>query len=530
MPTEEMTEQTQEKSKNCVVAVDIGTQSIRAIAFDEKGEIKGIRKLEYEPYFSLRPGWAEKDPLDYWRSLCEVVQGLKEDVGDELWPCLRAVVVTALRDTAVCLDKKGNVVRPSILWLDQRMASGEPDLGKLGNFVINAAGMKDTLTILYRKAKSNWLIENEPETWKETDKYLQLSGFINYLLTGHYRDSNASQIGYIPFDYKNKVWETGKGLKSKLMGIEPSKLPEIVLPGNELGQVTGKAAEETGLPEGLPVIAGGSDKGCETLGVGCLDETMASISLGTTATIQTTTPRYYEAIRFLPPYPAVIPGYYNPEIQIFRGYWLISWFKKEFSKKEVIDAERMNIRPEELLNSRLEEVPPGCDGLVLQPLWSPGILAPKAKGTVIGFGDVHTHTHLYRAIIEGIGFSLYDGLGKVEKKSGKKVRTVAVSGGGSQSDAICQITADIFNRPVKRVHTHEASGLGAAILGMVGTGVYSTFQEALQNMVHYKDTFMPREKNAKLYQDLFHNVFIKIYPRLKGMFDEIQRITNYPQM
>ncbi len=519
------------RGEDYVLSIDIGTQSVRAIIFDSRGKIRGMRKLEYEAYFSPQPGWAEKEPMDYWHGMCEVIKGLREEEGgEEFWPFLRCMVVTALRDTAVCLDSEDNIVRPSILWLDQRMAAQKPNLKFPFNFAVKAIGMQETLNILYRKTKSNWLMENEPQNWERIARYPQVSGFINYFLTDNYLDSNASQIGYIPFDYKQKQWEGESGLKYKLMKVDRSKLPDIVEPGNILGHVTPWASAQTGVPEGLPVIAGGSDKGCETLGVGCLDETMASISLGTTATIQTTTRRYYEAIRFLPPYPAVIADSYNPEIQIFRGYWLISWFKREFSKKECIEAEHMDITPEELLNSRVEKVPPGCEGLVLHPLWSPGILAPKAKGSVIGFGDVHTHTHVYRAIIEGIGFSLFEGLQKIEKKSKTTVKTLAISGGGSQSDVICQITADIFNRPVKRIHTHEASGLGAAIIGMVGSGVYSTFEEALQQMVKYEDIFEPGPENVKIYQDLFKNVFVNIYPRLKGIYDEIQRITNYPQI
>lgn len=517
------------ESRAYILAIDIGTQSLRAIIFNAEGMIEGKQRIEYDPYSSPQPGWAEKDPNDYWRCLGKAVGALKKECAG-IWPLLSGIVVTALRDTPVCLDREGEVLRPAILWLDQRMAAGSPAFTFLETSAMKIVGMEESMKTLYRRAKSNWLMEKEPETWSETDKYLQISGYINYLLTGKFIDSEASQIGYIPFDYKQKAWQTKVNYKMKLMTIELSRLPDLVEPGAIIGEVTKKAAAETGLPSGLPVLAGGSDKGCETLGVGCLDETSACLSLGTTATIQTTTDRYYEAIRFLPPFPAVIPGCYNPEIQIYRGYWLISWFKKEFSKKEVTEAENLKITAEELLNRKLEDIPPGCHGLLLHPAWTPGILTPKAKGAVIGFGDVHTHAHLYRAIIEGIAFSLYEGMLKIEKKSGKNITSIALSGGGSQSDTICQITADIFNLPVHRIHTYEASGLGAAIIGMVGRKIYPTFTEAINNMVHYKDTFEPRPKNVELYQALYKDVFVKIYPRLKNLFDDIQKITNYPQL
>ncbi len=321
-----------------------------------------------------------------------------------------------------------------------------------------------------------------------------------------------------------------KNFKTCLFNIDQSKLSRLVAPGSEIGRITKKASSETGLHEGIPVLAGGSDKGCETLGVGCMDETVASLSFGTTATIQTTSKKYYEPIRFLPPYPAVIPGCYNPEIEIFRGYWLISWFKREFSKKELVEATQKKIAPEELLNKRLSEVPPGCHGLLLQPLWSPDILNPNAKGSVIGFGDVHTHSHLYRAIIEGINFSLIEGLEKIEKKSGIHVDSLAVSGGGSQSDEICQITSDMFNRPVKKPATYETSALGAAIIGFVGSGYYPTFEDAIKNMCHYSKIFSPRPEIAAIYKNLYHKVYVNIFPKLKPLYDEIQKITNYPEI
>ena len=233
------------------------------------------------------------------------------------------------------------------------------------------------------------------------------------------------------------------------------------------------------------MIAAGSDKGCETLGVGCRDLSCASMSFGTTATVQITSQRYLEPLQFMPAYPASIPGYYNPEIEIFRGYWMISWFKKEFGVREMIEAEARRVSPETVLDEKLADVPPGSQGLVLQPFWSPGLKMPEAKGAVIGFGDVHTRVHIYRAIIEGINYALIEGLENIEKKSKVKVKRIAVSGGGSQSNAICQITADMFNRTVVRGQTYETSGLGAAINGFVGLKVFSSYEEAINNMVHY---------------------------------------------
>ncbi|MBN1500559.1 MAG: FGGY-family carbohydrate kinase [Spirochaetes bacterium] len=516
--------------KEYILSLDFGTQSLRAILFDRYGQTIDAEKITYEPYSSANPGWAEKNADDYWNTMCSAISGLKERNPANLNKIL-GIVVTTLRDSFVNVDINGKPLRPAILWLDQRKASGAPDFSLKDKILLKIIGMQQALEILFRKAKSNWIRQNQPEIWDKTHKYLMISGYINFRLIGEFKDSIANQVGHIPLDYKNKKWITNtSNMKWKIFNINIDRLPELIPPSHILGKITGKAAGETGLPEGTIVYSGGSDKGCETLGVGCSSNDTANISFGTTATIQTTTSKYYETITFIPPFPAVIPGMYNPEIQIERGYWLISWFKNEFSKKECMEAEQLNITPEELLNRKLEEVPPGCHGLILQPSWSPGILTPTAKGSIIGFGDVHDHAHLYRAIIEGINYSLITGIIKIEKKSGIKIKTLTVAGGGSQSDVILQITADMFNRPVRRPENFEASALGAAIIGFIGAGIYKNYDEAISNMVRYSKYFYPRKKNIRIYRETYKRIYVRINSRLKKLYHEIQSITNYPEI
>lgn len=513
-----------------MLSIDCGTQSVRALLFDRYGCLIGKEKIEFEPYFSIHPGWAEQNPELYWKSACLACKKLKERFKDE-WENVIGAAVTTQRDTGVNMDRDGNVLRPAITWLDQRMAKCSKPLPLYNNIAFTTVGMQRAVEITRRKSKANWIKENQPEIWNNTYKYVLLSGYFNYKLTGKHVDSIGSQIGHLPFHYKKQCWPDSKGsYRWKVFGIEKEKLPKLVKPGTIIGEISRFTSEETGIKEGVKVISSGSDKGCETLGVGCLDLQAASISFGTTATIQTTSDHYFEPIQFMPSYPAAIPGYYNPEVEIFRGYWMISWFKKEFAAKEMIEAKNLNIPPEELLNERLEEIPPGSHGLMLQPYWGPGLKMPDAKGSIIGFGDIHTRTHIYRAIIEGINYGLIDGLDKIEGKSKIKISRIMVSGGGSQSDAICQITADMFSRPVYRGQTYEASGLGAAINGFVGMGVYNSYREAVINMVHYSKVFKPEPENAKVYKDLYERVYKKIYPRLSGVYKEIQRITGYPEM
>ncbi|MDY6821801.1 MAG: FGGY-family carbohydrate kinase, partial [Deferribacterota bacterium] len=348
-------------------------------------------------------------------------------------------------------------------------------------------------------------------------------------LTGLFLDSIGSQIGHIPFDYKKMKWSKKGSLNYLLFPVETEKLPDLVAPGEIIGKIIPSAAKLTGIKEGTPVIACGSDKGCETIGMGIIDTSKASLSFGTTATVQTTSKNYFEAIKFMPPYPAVIPGYYNPEVEIFRGYWMITWFKNEFGYKEKIEAEKNGVIPEIELNKLLKQVPPGSMGLMLHPSWGPGLKHPEAKGAIIGFGGVHKRAHVYRAVIEGLAYALLEGMHSIEKASKTKISEAGVSGGASRSDEICQISADIFNLPLYRGVTHETSALGAAIVSAVGLKVYKDFNSAIKNMVKVGKTFYPNEENTFLYNELYKRVYRKMYKSLKPLYKDIRDIVGYPE-
>ncbi|PKM67256.1 MAG: carbohydrate kinase [Firmicutes bacterium HGW-Firmicutes-2] len=507
-----------------VLAIDCGTQSLKAVVFDQTGKTIASKQVEFEPYYAHKPGYAEQNPQIYYDSLCIATQELIK-VHPIFLNTVKAITITTQRDMAICVDDQGVALRPAIIWADQRMIDEPRKMAIHHRLLFSAIGMKPTVDILSRSCKAHWIQDHEPLIWKKTYKYLQLSAYLNHKLTGLFLDSVASQIGHIPFSYKHFRWEKKNSLKHDIFHIEDDKLCDLVQSSEIIGRLTNKAAKETGLPPKLRVIAAGSDKGCETLGVGCIDNECISISLGSQASVQTTTRKYYEALNFIPPFQAIIPGYYNPEIQIYRGYWMISWFKKEFAAKEVKLAKVLGVSPESLLEKALLTIPPGSDGLILQPYWGAGVKMHDAKGAILGFADGHTRLHIYRAIIEGIGFALYEGMQRIEKKSKIKVRKIMISGGGSQSDVICQITANIFNLPVNRVQTFETSALGAAIAGFVGLDIYADYEEAILHMVHNKDEFLPQKDQVDLYEKIYHRIYKKIYKRLKPIYKSFDQIS-----
>ena len=508
-----------------VLVIDAGTQSMRGIIFDDSGNLLAKAQIKYPPYKSLEKGYVEQSADVYFDTLCKVTQQLRRE-HSQLMDSVIAMSVDTFRDTAVLLDENGKPLRDCIIWSDQRQADTSQKLPLLQRFAFKLVGMERAIRAIRKKVKTNWVQQNEPELWSKVHKVVHISAYLNYRLTGNLTDSYASTIGHLPFDYKTKKWHTERGLLYPVYGLPLEMMIPICNPGDVMGVISPEIAAITGLKEGLEVIASGSDKGCETLGVGCVDKNVASISFGTSASVQFSSPRYFEPESFMPPYPSVLKNYFNPEVQIFRGYWTISWFVENFAQDLVAEAKKLGKSVEELLNEQMMSIPAGCDGLILQPFWQAGLTTPEARGSIVGFSDFHTRAHVYRAIVEGIDFALREGLERMAKRGHHNIEFVAVSGGGSQSDVICQIAADIFNKPVKRVQTYETSGLGAAMVTFISRGVFADEREAVSKMVRYTDTFTPNPEAAKVYDDIYKNLYLKMYKKLQKMYLYIDDTQN----
>ncbi len=506
-----------------LLAIDNGTQSVRALIFDPQGRLLYKSRVPIEPYFSTAPGLAEQDPEVFWKAVCEAVQGLWTQGAEK--SSIAAVSLTTQRSTMINLDKNGKPLRPAIQWLDQRRTEGLKPLSGFWGAAFMVAGASETVAYLQAEAEANWLQKYQPEIWRATHKYMFLSGYLTYRLVGRLADSVGCQVGYVPFDYKKQDWEASWGWKWLAVPIDKALLPELITVATNIGGISAEASIATGLPEGLPLIASAADKATEVLGAGCLEPHIGCLSYGTTATINTTHKRYIEVIPLIPPYPSAVPGQYSFEIQIYRGYWMVSWFKQEFGLREQGLADAQGIEPEQLFDELVRSVPPGSDGLVLQPYWSPGLRfpGPEARGAIIGFSDVTTRAHIYRAILEGLAYALREGAERTAKRSGVPITELRVAGGGSQSEAAMQLTADIFGLPASRPHVYEASGLGAAIDAAVGIGVHPDFPTAIREMTHVRDTFEPNAVIHDRYDTLYEGVYKQMYKKLEPLYQVMRR-------
>ena len=514
-------------TRDLILAIDHGTQSVRALIFDLRGNLMANSRVPIEPYFSTAPGLAEQHPEVFWNAVCQACQQLWSMPGVSK-EALAGVALTTQRGTLINLDRAGQPLRPAMVWLDQRRTEGLKPVGGWWGLAFKLSGMSGTVAYLQAEAEANWIRTQQPEIWAKTHKYLLLSGYLTHRLTDQYVDSIGCQVGYIPFDYKRKQWAAKSDWKWQATPMAPGLLPDLIAPAQPLGQISRSASAATGIPIGLPLIAAAADKACEVIGAGCVDPHIGCLSYGTTATINATHHQYTEVIPMIPPYPSAVPDAYSLEIQIYRGYWMVSWFKQEFGQHEQRLAAERGIEPEALFDELVRAVPAGSQGLLLQPYWSPGLKVPgpEAKGAIIGFGDVHTRAHVYRAILEGLAYALREGAERIAQRSGVPITSLRVAGGGSQSDAAMQITADVFGLTTSRPHTLEASGLGAAIAAAVGLKLHSDFETAVKEMTRLGQTFEPDRAAQALYDELYHTVYRKMYARLKPLYEAIRKVTQ----
>lgn len=506
---------------SCVLSIDYGTQSVRVSVISDDGKFLAFEQEKYkEPYFSLKPGYCEQDADYYFEAMCKAARRLSKKNKELLSDC-KSVSSTCFRDTAVILDKNLKPIRPAIIWLDQRQAKLERKIPLVYSLAFWIVGMGETVKLNRRRTAALWLQENEPANWRKAAYYAPLNSYLNYKLIGVLGDSPSNMIGHFPVRFKTGKIYGKNALKGCIYGVDPRMIPSIFGVGEIIGSITEEASKASGLPIGLSYIATGNDKSCEALGSGSIESYAAHASFGTSCSIAMVSKKYFEPVRFLPSYITAYPGYYSGEVQIYRGCWMLTWFSKEFAKEDMTVAEIEKIMPEEVLNKKIMDIPPGSNGLVVQPYWGPQLDRPLGKGSMIGFYDVHTKYHIYRAIIEGLGYALKEGLIGIQKRSKKKCKYVTIAGGGSKSDAICQITSDILNLPVYRPENYECSSLGCAMSQFISLKVFKDEIEAKKAMVKYVKKFQPNPDAVKKYEYLFNNVYSKVYPKLKKVYGNL---------
>lgn len=503
-------------NKAIVLTIDCGTRGIRGILFDELGNELVKTECLFKRYYAKTFQWKEAPPEMFWDGLIEVVRGLKYQE-PQLFEAISGITISCQRDVITVVDEAGIPLRDFISWLDRRELEKPLPYPLPYALLFRLIGFRSFADSFSRTAHANWIQVNEPQIWEKAHKVVFLSTYFLTKLTGKIFDSPSNTAGHLPFDTKKKKWCGKLDVKRQILQVDSEKYYDLVDSCETIGTLTEAASQQTGLPPGLPVIISGTDKGCETIGVGAFAAGIASVSLGTQSTVEVTTRKYVELYPFYPSFPAVEKDAYNPEVTIYHGFWMVDWFIQEFlGEADPGDAYAV-------LEEYLKNTAPGADGLVHQPYWGREAFHPEARGSFIGFSEGHEKKHIYRGIVEGLGYGLLEGINRIEGKTGVPIEIIGLSGGGGRSDGVAQIMADVFNRPVYRVQTYETTGLGAAMAAFVGLGRYATIAEAGQFMIRKSRVFQPDSENGKKYSEIYNNIYKKLYRRLKPLYQSYQK-------
>jgi sugar (pentulose or hexulose) kinase len=342
-------------------------------------------------------------------------------------------------------------------------------------------------------------------------------------LTGQLTDTVANYIGPWPMDVEAWDWFTDKETFDSY-NVNLDMLYQLQMPGDIGGYVNAQFAVTTGIPQGLPVVHTANDKAAEALGAGLRDETTGLVSLGTYITGMIVGKEYVaEPSTYFSNFASEPHRYIYECGGIRRGMWTVSWLRNLLGKEVIEAAAAAGVSGDEYLNSLASTVTAGSDGLMCVLDWLAPPTQPHKKGMFLGFDERHGYAHMYRAILEGIAFTMKQNMVDMEEERRASIETLVVSGGGSYSDLCMQIFADVFGIPAVRNEVRNAAGLGAAICVAVACSVYPTFDDASSHMVHREDRFAPNPQNVDLYTQL-REVHAEIAAQTDAILQRTHRI------
>ncbi|RYV04148.1 carbohydrate kinase [Shewanella sp. OPT22] len=505
------------------LALDYGTQSVRAIIFDKAGKALYQSQIKVEPFVDGEKGSAEQNPEYCYQKLVESVRRLL--TVNNIDPSLiSSVALTTQRASSVLLDSEHKAISPIYMWSDTRLAD-ETKLSMMSwyfRLAFKVVGMSSRITFLRKAAKVNYLKEHKPELIDSADKVALFSGYLTHKISAKLIDSIASQVAYLPFDYQRLGWAKSLSWRWQALACNRKQMVDLVPATHFIGNICADFAKDTGLDPTTKVYTAGGDKNCEMFAGGSGERGIANVSLGSAASISIGLDNYQETFRYMPSFPSLLENQYINEVQLERGFWLLTWLIDEFGKEDKDKARLLGKSVEAYICTEIETIPAGSEGLMLSPTWSQGVIfpGPEAKGCIVGFTPKHTRFHLYRAAIEGVLFTLKAALIRLEKKHNFPIAVVRITGGGSKSEQVLQMAANIFNRPVETIDVGEASALGAAMCCAVGEKVYPDLVSARNNMVKIKERIQPEQSVSDQYQSLY-SAHSKIYGKLKPIFKEL---------
>ena len=487
------------------LGIDVGTGGTRAVLIDGAGQIVASETIEHVPFASPQTGWAEQDPDDWWRAAVSAIRAVLSH--DNITPdSISAVGLSGQMHGAVLLDADDKLLRPSIIWCDQRSEAQCQQLteqigaSRLIELTCNPALTGFTLP------KILWVKDHEPEHWRRMRSVLLPKDYIRLRLTGDKAIDVADASGTLLLDVSARQWSREM---LDAAGINDNVLPRLFESPEITGSVSQSAAELTGLRAGTPVVAGAGDQAAGAVGMGIVKPGSVSATIGTSGVVfaATNNPALDPKGR-VHTFCHAIPNRWHV-MGVTQGAGLsLRWFRDQFG-----------LAPYDQLTAEAADVPAGADNL----LWAPYLMGertphldPNARAALVGLTASHTRAHVVRAILEGVAFSLRDSL-EIFRDMNVPVESIRLGGGGARSKLWRQIQADVYAHAVDIVQAEEGAAYGAALLAGVGGGLWKSVDDACAEVVRVVDRIEPDAAAVKVLEPLYRS-YRELYPALHKVF------------
>ena len=503
-----------------LLGIDVGTSGAKALLIDLDGNVIASATEEY-PLHTPRPLWAEQDPEDWWRATVGAIKAVFAKAGagaDQV----AGLGLTGQMHGMVALDEKGQVLRPCIMWNDQRTAAQcaeimatvgrERFLALTGNVALPG----------FTAPKILWVRQNEPDIYRRIAQILLPKDYIRYRLTGEYATEVSDASGTVLFDVQHRRWSEEV--------LEALDIPKRWLPRSyESPEVTGTlsqaAAQATGLRAGLPVVGGGGDQAAQAVGSGIVEEGIVSVTVGTSGVVfASTNEMKLDPQARLHSFCHAVPGRWHVMGVMLSAGGSLRWLRDAIAGPEREIGHLTGVDPYEVMIAEAARVAPGCEGLLFLPYLTGERTPhpdPNARGAFVGLTLRHGKGALVRAVLEGVAYGLRDSL-ELLRALAIPIRQVRVSGGGARSAVWRQIMADIFGTELVTINVTEGAAYGAALLAGVGAGVYSDVYQATRRTIQVVDRTEPIQANVAVY-DGFYSDYRALYSQLKPTFDRVAK-------
>jgi xylulokinase len=495
------------------LGIDVGTGGTRALVMDSSGNVTASASSEHQDFASPKPGWAEQDPRDWWRAcgtaVRQALQSAKLDAKE-----ISCVGFSGQMHGAVLLDSSDEVVRPALIWCDQRSDPQSRELEQMfGRDTLIRLTCNPPLTN-FTLTKFLWVRENEPQNWARVAHVMLPKDYVRFRLTGERAIDMADASGTLLLDVTNRGWSTEVLNKT---GINESLLPALFESPQVCGKISAAGAEATGLKAGTPVVAGAGDQAAGAVGMGIARAGAVSATIGTSGVVFASTDRpAMDPQRRLHTFCHAIPGRWHVMGVTQAAGLSLRWYRDHFGGASPGVQKKDGRDPYDVFAEEASSAPAASEGA----FWVPYLMGertphldPKARAALIGLTASHTRAHVIRAIMEGVAFSLKDTFTIFDEMK-IPVTSIRLGGGGARSPLWRQIQADVYGREVEIVAAEEGAAYGAAILAAVGAGAWSSVEQACDAVVRVAKRIQPNPRDSANMQ-LAYTTYRKIYAALK---------------